>query len=381
MKKILFFIALLTQTLLYGQSVPNGGFENWTSATYDYPEGYVQNSNPEAFFKCNAPFNCVKTTDFYHGAYAIQLTTHTTATDTCFGYIVNATSTNGNPLTWTGGIPYNQMATGMKGYYKSNIMPGDSGGVLAVFRAAGSPVGFYSYKFAGTPNTYTSFSFTFSPPLFTTPDTVIFAAISSDALNNYAVNGSMLQLDSVSFTAASQPAAFNGDFEQWLSQTINTPNSWYISGGHGQGFNRTTDAYAGTYAMELQTYLGDNNGNPAAQAGQVGTGYCSGNGPSCTWQGGYPFSNQLDTLSFWYKYAPSGSDSAQVNLTFKYNGNIVSGTNKNIYTPASTYQYAELPFNMGSPVDTVIIQLQSSSWNDTALSFIGSDFKVDNIAF
>src|SRR5258705_6045254 len=135
MKKILLLIALLSQTLLHGQSVPNSGFESWTSATFDYPQGYVQNSNLQAFFKCGASFNCVKTTDSYHGTYAIQLTTHTSATDTWFGYIVNAANTNGSPLTWTGGIPYTQTATGMKGYYKSDIIGGDSGGVLVLFRS------------------------------------------------------------------------------------------------------------------------------------------------------------------------------------------------------------------------------------------------------
>src|SRR5689334_21208233 len=109
MKKILLFAALLIQTALFGQSIPNGGFENWTSATFDYPTGY-QNSNAQTYFKCGGSFNCVKTTDSYHGTYAIQLTTQTSATDTCFGYIVNATNTNGSPLTWTGGIPYSQMA-------------------------------------------------------------------------------------------------------------------------------------------------------------------------------------------------------------------------------------------------------------------------------
>src|SRR5262249_14463593 len=68
-------------------------------------------------------------------------------------------------------------------------------------------------------------------------------------------------------------------------------------------------------------------------------------------------------------------------LMFKYNGSMVSGAAKQIYGTASTYQYAELPFITGTPVDTVIIQLQSSSYLDTALSFIGSDFKVDNMAF
>lgn len=382
MKKILLFVALLAQTMLYGQSVPNGGFENWTTSNYDYPTGYFQNSNAQTFFKCGAAFNCIKTTDSYHGTYAAQLITHTSATDTCFGYFTNATNPNGSPLTWTGGCAYNQVATGIKGYYKSNVMAGDSAGILLIFRSSGNPIGFYMYKFAGTHNTYTPFSYTFSPPLLGTPDSVIFAAISSDAFNNFGVEGSMFQIDSISFTGvASQPPLFDGDFENWQNQIINSPDNWYVSGGQGLGYNKTTDAHTGTYAMELTTYMGDYNGTPVAQGGQVGTGYCNGNNGPCTWMGGYPFSNQVDTLTFYYKYAPSGNDTAQVYLMFKYNGSMVSGAGKQIYGTASTYQYAELPFITGTPVDTVIIQLQSSSYLDTALAFIGSDFKVDNVAF
>jgi hypothetical protein len=379
-KNLLLCISLIFQAIAYGQTVPNGGFESWTTATYDYPSGYPFNSNSEAFYRCGVPFNCVRTSDAYHGAYALQMTTAMAGTDTCFGFIVN-TNTGGDPSTWTGGFPYNQMPTGMSGYYKSNIMPGDSGGILAEFRNNGSMIGMYFIKFAGTHNSYTPFSLTFSPPLPMAPDSLIIAMTSSDVFDNIAINGSMLQLDSISFTGGvSQPAQFNGDFEQWQQQTLDKLNSWYPSNKEGQGVSKTTDHYSGSYAVELTTYLGDNHGQPRTQAGQISTGFCSGD-TNCVWEGGSSFTNQVDTLVFYYKYAPMSNDTAMVGLMFKHNGNVFLNEGTYITTPASTYQYAQIPFNLSQVPDTVIFQIQSSSWNDTTNAFIGSDFKVDNMYF
>ncbi|MBK5286491.1 MAG: T9SS type A sorting domain-containing protein [Bacteroidia bacterium] len=360
-------------------AIPNGDFENWISATYDYPLNYPYTSNPESFFKCSTPFSCVRTTDAYQGTSAIQLTTSISGNDTCFGYFIN-TNANGNPSSWTGGFPYTQTPTGISGFYKSAIPAGDSASILAFFRASNVLIGMYTFKFSGTQSTYTPFSFPLSPPLPMAPDSVIIAAISSDVFNNYAANGSMLQLDSVYFTGvASQPALMNGNFEVWGGVTLNNPINWYTSDSQGQGFARTIDVHSGNYAIELQTYLGNTSGNNVAQAGMISTGYWDNN-CNCL-MGGYPFSSQIDTLAFWYKYNPVNGDTAQVNLSFKNNGSVVSGANLNIYTAASTYQYAELPFNIGMTIDTVIVQIQSSSWSDTALAFIGSDLIVDDVHF
>lgn len=392
MKKqlLILFFALLTGTV-FSQSILNGGFENWTSVTFDSPNGY-SNSNFESFYRADAPFNCVKITDPYHGNFALQLTTNIGSMgDTNMAYIVNSPNPNGgNPCQWIGGMAYNQVPTGIRGYYKNNAMPGDSGGVLVAFKNNGTCLGMYMYKFGGAHSAYTPFSFTFNPPLSGTPDTMIFAAVSSDVFNNILMPGSMLQLDSISFTGAGQPLAFNGDFENWQPQTIKKLDNWYIEGGGGSGSSgvlQTTDKHAGTYAVELQTFLGDrcsNNGNnchPAAQPGRISTGYyprnCYNN---CQQQGGHPFTNQIDTLCFYYKYIPSGNDTAEVDLNFKHLGTTNTYYGKHIL-PASNYQYMEVPFNTWGPVDTVIITFQSSIWEDTLVSFVGSNLKVDEVHF
>lgn len=365
----------------FGQgSIPNGNFENWTSATYDYPQNYLYNTNPTSFFKCGGVFNVIKSTDAYHGTYSIQMTTTSGGTDTCFGAFVNANPDNNFP-NWPGGFAYNQKPTGIRGYYKSAIASPDTGRMILIFKLGGNVIGTYIFPLYGTQSVYTLFDFPVSPALPSNPDTVIFAAASSDVTNdNSGVPGSMLKLDSVSFTGVtSQPALMNGSFELWQSQTIDSPDNWQVGSGDGQGFNRTNDAAAGNYAIELTTYLGDNNGVPRANSGNVSNGYWD-NSCNC-WKGGYPFTNQIDTLLFSYKYAPvNAGDSAWVGLTFKKNGINIWSTGKDLAASAS-YQAEQIPFNIGQAPDTVIVELQSSGWNDTLLASIGDVFKVDEIHF
>ncbi|HTA62724.1 MAG TPA: T9SS type A sorting domain-containing protein [Bacteroidia bacterium] len=391
MKKIIYSLSAalaLTTSLQAQNAIPNGGFESWTSATYDYPQSYL-NSNPGSFFRTNAAFNVVKTTDAFHGSYALQLTTNVgVAHDTNMAYIIDASNTNGNPCQWSGGIPYNQKPTGLHGNYKSNVAVGDSAGIIVAFRSGGTCLGMYIMKFYGTHNAYTPFTLSFSPALSATPDSMIFAAVSSDVFGNIQKAGSMLQLDSLSFTGGvSQPAAFNGDFENWQSQTVKKPNNWYLqTDDQGDGIFQTTDAQAGTYAMELKTVLGQRgNGNvktPAAQGAGISTGYSNNNcggGPNCL-RGGYPFTNQVDTLAFYYKYVPSGNDTGEVSINFKKNTTGVWSTGAPLRASA-TYKYMEVPFNTSTAIDTVIVSFQSTNWRDSSVSFVGSDLKIDQVHF
>lgn len=378
----LVFVAITT----YGQvSIPNGNFETWTSSTWDYPQNYSANSNSDNFFYYHLPANVTKTTDAHHGTYAVQLSTIAVGTDTAVGYFLNG-NPNGSPSTWTGGMAYNQKPTGIRGYYKYNVATGDSATIIMAFSKLGVNIGSYMFQIGQVHSAYTLFNFTLTPALTQTPDSVLLGFVSSKISGAQqkpsGIPGSTLLIDSVSFTGVtSQPALMNGDFESWQTKTYNSPTNWYAQNSNGSGFNRTTDAKAGLYAIELTTYLGDNNGNPVARGGQVSTGYypnnCNG---SCNELGGFPFSNQIDTLAFWYKYVPLGNDSAEVNINFKKNGVNIWGTGRNLHA-APSYTLMEIPFNIGQTPDSVMIGIQSSSWRDSLLTFVGSDLKIDEIHF
>ena len=384
MKKnlLLLLLAFIAITVFGQSSIPNGNFETWSSATFNYPKAYPFTSNSEDFFRYNLPFNVTKTTDAYHGTYAVQVASAANATDTAFGYFLNANPNSSNgPSSWTGGMAYNKKPTGIRGYYKYNTTS-DSATIIITFSKAGVNIGTYAYLMGGVHNTYKLFDFTFNPALTQTPDSVIFAAASNNVMVQHAIAGCILKIDSVSFTGVTaQPDSMNGDFESWRSRTIDSPDSWHVETSDGSGYNKTTDAAKGNYAVELKTYLGNMNNHPAAQSTMLSTGYypsnCNG---YCPEQGGFAFTNQIDTLAFYYKYTPSGNDSAMVNLSFVKGGQNIMGIGVNLHS-ASTYQYMELPFNLGQTPDSVIVNIQSSCWNDSLISFVGSDLKIDEIQF
>ena len=317
----------------------------------------------------------------------MQVATVASATDTAFGFFLNANpNSNNGPSSWTGGMPYNQKPAGIRGYYKYNVATADSATIIVTFSKAGSNIGAYFFEIGGIQNSYKLFDFTFNPALPTTPDSVIFGVVSCKIGNQgqpIGIPGSTLKIDSVSFTGvSSQPALMNGDFELWQTQTINSPVGWHIESDMGEGFNRTTDAKKGIYAIELITYPGNTNNHPAAQAGRISTGYypnnCNGN---CVEQGGYSFSHQTDTLAFYYKYAPTiANDKASVQMNFKKNGNQIDGRGIDLLA-SSSYQYIEVPFSLMQTPDTVIIDIQSSGWQDSLLSYVGANLKIDEIHF
>jgi len=144
------------------------------------------------------PFNAVKTAVAQHGNSAIKLTTVASGEETAMAYFINANPNNGDPSTWTGGIPYTQKPTGISGYYKYNVATGDSALIFAVFSKGDVNIGTYVFPIGGYHTDYTQFNLTFEPPLAQTPDAVIFAATSSIIMvNENVVAGSVLTLEDV----------------------------------------------------------------------------------------------------------------------------------------------------------------------------------------
>jgi hypothetical protein len=367
-KQLLTLFGALATATAFSQSIPNGGFENWTASTYEEPLNFfTSNSNNR---QKNFPVsNVIKTTNSYHASFAVQLNTILyNSIDTLSAFVAN-----GNPGSPAGqGIPYNQKPTGLKGYYKSNIVLGDTALIIVEYKLAGSVIGLFTYKFKSSQSTYTSF---FLPtPLGATPDSMIFAATSSNLLaNNFkGIPGNMLQLDSLTFTGGvTQPVLFDGDFENWVPKSSYSLNGWDVS---GNGIIRTTDANSGTYALELQTT--NSGGGVFAAEATTGRSVPTGTLPR------YPYSNTIDTLSFYYKYvAADPADSADITLNFLKNGVMFQGI-RTLLPAIGTYTYIKVPFNLSQVPDSVIVFINSSkNCCNLPSTYMGADFKVDDITF
>lgn len=392
MKTLLVLFLFLTCTIvaLMGQdTIPNGNFEQWSSTLYLLPDNYPVSSNQDALQKCKTP-NVVQTSEAYHGKYAVQLTTlqaTNATTDTVGGWLANSTATGkGDPTTWPGGIPFNQIPTGITGYFQYNVDSADSALVGVVFKKNGASYAHYFYALGGIHASYTRFSFNFSPALSQAPDSVIVVMTSSNLLKNNGIPGSAAKFDSIAFTGSTQPALLNGDFEAWSGQST-TPelSGWFIQNDAGN-ILQTQDAESGKYALELKTIAGKNPDKSFfLYPGYIQDGVW--NSVSNTFSGGFPYPHNSGILTFWYKYAPANpNDSAIINIMLKKSSVGIGGNGMRLKA-TSAYTYIEMPFyTNGTVADSAMIGIGSSywrgnAWADTAVSYVGADLKIDQLAF
>jgi hypothetical protein len=365
-KNLFAFVFAILSGIVFSQSIPNGGFESWTTTSYEDPVGF-QTSNFNENNGVISGINATKTTDAYHGNYAIKLLTVATGTDVSFAYFANG-DPGKNPVN--GGIPYNQKPNGVRFHYKCNILGTDTAIFLACFKKAGVSLGNYFFKITGTQTNYTLFNATFSPALTTAPDSIVIAACSSNAFANFGVIGSSLQVDSVIFTGvASQPANLNGDFENWQTKVDDKLNGWNVRGG----YQRTTDVFSGNFAVELQTTV-QTFGGSGISAGEANTGVNNGGG----WKGGFPYTTQVDTLVFYYKYIPADpNDQGEIYTAFKKNG-VQFYQTFNALTISPSYKKVSISYSLSMMPDTINVSFRSSKY-PYLNSYSGSDLKVDNM--
>jgi len=382
MKKLLpLFIGIFLTGALVAQSIPDGGFENWTSATWMDPT-YFNTSNDQIFGNAGTAgiANVTQVSAGGWGSFGVQLETSILSV----GYMIDGNANGGG---FTGGIPYNQQATGISFYYKYAPNTSDTAAVLVIFKKAGHQIDSFFIKIRTAQTNYTLY--TYSPSsLLTAPDTIILGAVSSiGALGGGSGHvGSIFTIADITFTGvANQPANLNGTFANWITNNLYIPTEWYGNLGAG----RTTDAQSGTYALELQTIT--DQGSP--YVGQVSTAIYPNNCQSnCIPIGGKPYAQLVDTLYFSYKYAPVGTDTAGISMDF-YKG--LGGTGHQFYVngsitgAASTYTDVYIPFDLtsiGFTPDSVIVSIDPSAhnhYNNDAqyAPFVGTVFKVDNIYF
>ena len=366
MKKLQLLFVFMLPLAMFGQTIPNGNFENWNSTYYDVMSTGWYSSNMQSV-PWEGLSSVTKSTDKHGGNYAVKIETVTKGSDTTSGYIVNV---NGDPQKAPGGFAYSAMPTKITGYYKYTPGGIDEAIILVNFKKGGKLIS-SDTVLLGVASSYTYFEHTLS--LSSTPDTVVIGATNSVAAlkNKNGGVGSVLLLDDLAFTGSgSMPAIQDGDFETWNTASYDVVDSWATYSNDNNEIIKTTDKYKGTYAAQLQTIM---NGDGTPNTGYMTNGKAPSSGPP---DGGRPFTNSIDTLVFHYKYSTANNDSASVMLQIRGKSNFWSRTYN---LPAeSSYTYFEIPINTGWTPDSLNITFQSSKW-PSSKSSIGSTFIIDEV--
>jgi len=341
------FFALILFSAKSQSTIPNGGFENWTSFSFEELDDYV--TEPGLARSILDTAVTTKSSDRFDGNYSIRLETKTNGVDTLFGFFTSGEFETEN------GFPYSQNPDSIVGYYKSEVQTGDTAIMIVRFSKLGVIDTSHLYSFVGTQNTWKRFAFpTGSSQL---PDSAFLGAASSNAINEVGITpGSWLMLDSLHFvgTGITQKIP-NGNFENWTTETYEDPDSWQTFNAETSSqkvytATKTTDSHGGSFALRLETIeVFDDTIGFITNGG-------FGNGPL---EGGVPFTQMSDTLIGYYKYSPSGLDTAALSLEFFING-IGIGQTGIILTSQSNYTEFKLGFSLGQAPDTLRINMSSS---------------------
>jgi hypothetical protein len=366
-------MALLIYGVVSAQSCPNPDFESWNSMNNYAPDSGWYNSNVQSLTWHDSL--TVWSVSGFSG-HAAHIQTAIIGADTMQAWLINSV---GDPRKGIGGVPYSQQPTALTGYYRYNLPGNDSAGIMVVFKKSGvivSTNGMMIRNATGSLLTYTPFNMPIT--LAVVPDTVIIAIVSSNLFGTGLQSGSWLEIDQLSFTGTGITQNIpDGNFDTWINNPVLVPEGW-LSGANFNttGVNQSTDAYSGSYSVQLVSTLGDNgSGGTRVIGAEITNGrMVSNHGPV----GGLPYTHSgADTLFGYYKYIPGGTDSAAISVNLTHLGTMVGGNGMTL-PAAAAWTLFSLPLNAMTTPDSMLITIQSSSWNSTTTS-PGSTLKVDHM--
>ncbi len=345
MKKTLLFISsILLGTISYAQYE---GFENWTSNTLLNLDDYKTMIDERGL---EGALAVKRSTDAFAGTYSIRLETVISPTnaDTIFGFFLS-----GDPDTQTPG-----QATGLNGvdsiigYYKYDIMSGDSCTLIASTFASSIPTGGGIFHIpTGTQTTWKRFAYAINA---LASDSLLLAAATGDPLIDFkGIQGTWIQFDNIQLKKGNQVVSvLNGGFENWTATNWEEPTNWKTS-NYAAIFEpllpvtKTIDKYAGNFAIELNTIVNNNNDTIA---GLISNGDFNQNGLI----GGQPFSGVPTAVEFYYKNTLSGVDTSWASIQFKSGGNVIA-TYGGQLAPVVNYTLVNQPVTLPMAADSVLI--------------------------
>ncbi|MFI5203931.1 MAG: T9SS type A sorting domain-containing protein [Flavobacteriales bacterium] len=370
MKKISTSLLLLTCSIAsFSQNgqIMNGGFENWTtSVIYESPATW-KSSNTEEF---QGVALTTKSADAQHLLASVKLDNEVVNGDSLFGYVYLGSVSAGGVFR---GIPYGTPFDMINGFWKGNMQTGDTAYMICQKSFMGVPYPPVMAPIFGNASSWTAFSF----PITAGPcDSVFIGFVSSNPFDNSNFHpNSTIQFDNVSFSNSGPPPLPlpNPSFESWNSVSASNADNWNsinsLVAGAGVNFvSSTTDFYSGTKAASIKTLY-------MAQWGDTIPGFIT-NGAIGQLGGPNPFTPiayNASPVNFsgYYKYAPSGTDGAQVSVEFFQAGASIGGYGIMINSAAAAYTLIGGAVNLTGVPDSMLVFVQSG-FNP------GSEIKIDD---
>ncbi len=361
MRKIISFIAIFIFLINYlsAQSVQNGDFENWQMKNYySYPNSWYTIDN-----LIYADSLAQKVNDGHEGSYSIRLNTKALPNGTSFGVTLYGSANNGKYK----GNSYSQLGDSLHFWYKANIQSGDYGMVLLMLYKNGNLLDSIHSFFYGTQDSWKQVALPVNPSQ-TQPDSMFLAFLSSipQNLGGNPIVGSWLMIDDIYFTSRSNTTPIvvpNYSFEDWTTTKSEEPDYWQSTNARNTMLNidtanviKTTDTHTGSYAARLSVI--DIQGETLS-------------GKLTYTQ---PFTYQPEKMSFYYKYFPSGADTAEISVEFIKNNANVGGASYKFINPTNNYAEVLLDLTYNEVPDQLIIRVETGTNN-------GSVLYIDDIKF
>lgn len=352
----IFIVLLLFIFPVRAQVFPNAGLEQWTLKPFNVPTDYWITSDYQ-FVPAYGVDNALKVQGSA-GMYAMRLETVVKGADTLPAYVAN---TIGDIGVGEGGRPYAVMATGIKGSFRYNLAPGDSACLIVMFKKNTMVVATDVFKVGGSQATFAAFNFPLS--LSVVPDTVVIAMTSGNPGDFSAPDwkgltpGSWIEWDELAFTGTGVTPIPDGGFERWTAKQHEYPTDWTDGDPEAwfrnmtDAVKRSTDAYQGSYAAQLNT-LYDTINNYYVEIGTLTTAQV-------------PINTIPDVLTGYYKYSTPGNDTAMLQIRYyDADGIALNFTHTHFLPPIASYTKFELeidPSSHPAGAESMVVLISSSA--------------------
>ena len=360
---IILFLFVVLSARGNAQSIPNGDFEHWTNFHFMEPAQWMT-SNVESIHK-NEWITVVPVQGISAVGHGVRMMTDGEDGRVLPGYITN---TNGDPVEGQGGVPYHERPTYLTGYMRYHTLYNDTALIVVTFKKEGFVINQHTFKIHGEQTAWHPFEYLLA--VNETPDTVIFAAASSNVLNEQVMQtGSYLDLDNLAFTGRFITEQLpNADMDFWEAHDLHHAQGWKVE---GRDMDWSPDTPFGEHAVRVTSW---SDGDGHVHASSVRTGDMNENGE---WLGGLPYAQIHDTISGYYKYMSDGEDAGLLVLEM-LQGNVSLGGVYYQFYPTNEWTYFEVPISLNDEPDTLRLQLSSTAYPfDEAPP--GSTLYIDNL--